>query len=71
LLALKKLTARAVHDKLEAVLVFDMITSWTVTKYRRQRQFPAFPPEFSDDIAPIVIDDAILVRCESQPFASD
>jgi hypothetical protein len=40
-LALKGLSARAIHDKHTAVLGRDAIAYSTVTKYLRQKQFPS------------------------------
>jgi hypothetical protein len=69
-LALKGFIARAGDDELEVGRCPDAIAWSRVTKYLRQWQFLAFPSESSNDAAMIVIDDAILVTLERQPFSS-
>jgi hypothetical protein len=43
-LALKFLTTRIVHDRLDAVLDPDVIADSRVPEYRRQRLFPSLTP---------------------------
>jgi hypothetical protein len=56
LLALKRLSARAIHDELTAVLGLDAITYSTVTKYLRQKQFPSILVDRPEEPAATVID---------------
>jgi hypothetical protein len=67
---MKGLSAREVHNELVAVLGLDVIGGSTVTRYRRQQQFPAIFPEPSDEPPPTIIDDAILEGFDKQPFSS-
>jgi hypothetical protein len=42
----------------------------TVTRYLRQRQFPASFPEPPDEPPTTILDDAVLVALDKQPFSS-
>jgi hypothetical protein len=68
-LAIKGLSARQVHNDLVAVLGLDVIGDSTVTRYRRQRRFPASSPEPSDKPPTTIIDDAILEVLDKQLFS--
>jgi hypothetical protein len=69
-LAKKGLSAGGGHNKRVAVLGLDAIAYSILTRYRRQRQFPAIFPEPSDEPPTIIIDDAILEALNKQPFSS-
>jgi hypothetical protein len=69
-LALKGLSARAIHDELTAVLGPDAIAYSTATKYLRQKQFPSIPVNSPEEPATAVIDQAILDAFEQEPFSS-
>jgi hypothetical protein len=59
-LAIKRLSARAIHDKLVAVLGPDAIASSTVIKYLRHCHMFPIPIENLEEAIRTVIDDAIL-----------
>jgi hypothetical protein len=69
-LAMKRLSAREVHNELVAVLGLDAIGSSTVTRYLRQRQFPVIFLEPSDEPPTTIINDAILETFDKQSFSS-
>jgi hypothetical protein len=69
-LALKGLSARAVHNELTVVLGADAIAYSTVTKGLRQRQFTSILVDPSEEPATIVIDQAILDAIEHYPLSS-
>jgi hypothetical protein len=69
-LAMKRLSAREVHNELVAVLGLDAIGYSTVTRYLRQRQVPASSPGPCDEPPMTIIDDEILEALDKQPFSS-
>jgi hypothetical protein len=69
-LAMKRLSARDVHNELVAVLGPDAIAYSTVTNCLRQRQFPAISSEPSDQPPTTIIEDAIMDALDKQPFSS-
>jgi hypothetical protein len=69
-LAMKGFSAKEVHSELVAVLGLDVIGSSILTRYPRQRQFPASSPEPSNETSTTIIDDAILEALHKQPFSS-
>jgi hypothetical protein len=69
-LAIKGVSAQAIHSELVAMLGSDAIASSTATKYPRQWQFPAIPCQPSEESPTTIIDDAILDALNKQPFSS-
>ena len=69
-LAMKELSAQAVHEELVAVLGPDAVAYSTVTKYLRQRQFPRIYSKTLETAPETIIDDAILDALDRQPFSS-
>jgi hypothetical protein len=69
-LAMKDLSARAVHDELVAVLASDAIAYSTVTKYLRHSRLPPIITEPLVEPPTTVTDDAILDAFQRQPFSS-
>jgi hypothetical protein len=69
-LAMKRLSARDVHNELVAVLGLNATAYSTVTSCLRQRQFPAISSGPADEPPAAMIDDAILDALDKQPFSS-
>jgi hypothetical protein len=69
-LAMKQLSAKAIHSELVAVLGPDVIAYSTLTKYLRQHQFPSIPCEAPNEHPATVIDEAILNALDKPPFSS-
>jgi hypothetical protein len=69
-LAMKGLSARAVHDELVAVLVSNAIAYSTVTKYLRHSQLPPIIADPLVEPPTTVTDGAILDDLQRQPFSS-
>jgi hypothetical protein len=69
-LALIGLSARAVNNRLTAVLGANAIASSTVTKYLCQRKFTSILIDRPQESATIVIDQVILDILEHYPFSS-
>jgi hypothetical protein len=69
-LAIKGLSAQAIHDKLVTVLGSDAITYLTATRYLGQRQFASVRCDPSEEPSRSVLDNAISEVLEKQPFSS-
>jgi hypothetical protein len=69
-LAVKRVSAQAIHSELLAVLGLDAIAASRVTKYLRQKQFPVIPCQPSDEPSTIIIDNGILDALAKQPLSS-
>jgi hypothetical protein len=69
-LAMKRLSAQVIDNKLIAVLGPDAIGSSRVTNYLRQRHFPSTLRDTPDEPAATVIDNTIMDALEEQPFSS-
>jgi hypothetical protein len=69
-LAIRELSAQAIHNELVTVLAPDAIAYSTLTKYPRQRQFPSVPCDPCEEPLNTVIDNTILDAVKKQPFSS-
>jgi hypothetical protein len=69
-LALKGLSAQAIHHKLTAVLGPDAIADSTLTKYLRQKQFPSILVDSPEEPATTVFVQAIFHAFKQQLFSS-
>jgi hypothetical protein len=69
-LAMKGLSARAIHNELTDVLGADAIAYSTVTLHLRRRLFPTILVDPPDDSPTTIVDQAIRDTLETQPFSS-
>jgi hypothetical protein len=69
-LALKGLSARDVYNEFPAVHGADALAYFTVARYLHHRQFSSVFVDRPEEVATIVINQAILDTFEQYPFSS-